>query len=207
MAADPQTWTELKAALAVWMVRDDLTTIIPEAIAYAEREFQRSLFCPERQTSATLTVTNGTASLPSDFWGVRTCYVDGTTDYQLDQVTPQRLRELGPTTDTDTPQWFAIEGETISFRPIPAAGTSIILSYWQTIPVLSGSNATNWLLTDHPDIYLHASLARLCAYTRDPEGMAMHNGIAAQIAETVNRSGRRRFTNSGPLVAAARTVA
>ena len=45
MPSDPSNWAELKATLANWLAREDLSAAeIPEAIALAERRFQRTLF-------------------------------------------------------------------------------------------------------------------------------------------------------------------
>ena len=59
MASDPTTWDELKATLANWLNRDDLSAAeIPEAIALAERRFQRTVFSPERETETTLAASS-----------------------------------------------------------------------------------------------------------------------------------------------------
>ena len=198
--AVPTTWTELKAELAVWMIRDDLTSIIPNAIGYAEAGFQKTVFSPEREEQATIAFTSEVANLPADFWGVRTAYWNGTSKVRLQQVTVSKLREDYPTTATGTPVAFAIEGETMLLGPPPSSG-DVELTYWETIPVLSGSNATNWLLTDHPELYVAASLAYLFRYTRHFDEAANWANATAAMIEQVNRSGRRRMTNSGPIAA------
>ena len=57
MAEDPETWTELKASVAEWLNRSDLTSKIPEFIALAERKFNRIIVTPERETIATASLT------------------------------------------------------------------------------------------------------------------------------------------------------
>jgi hypothetical protein len=202
MTADPTTYAGLQTSLANWLNRDDLTTTeIPEAIAFAEREFQRSVFCPEREVTTTLTATTNTVALPADFWGVKTIYVDAATDTVLNRLTSPELHAKYPTTGTDTPLDYAIEGENLILGPTPSASTSIKLTYFQTIPALSNSQTTNWLLTDHPDLYLDGSMWRLSLLLRDWDGA---NGFKQSMGagiESVNRSGRRRTTNSGPLCA------
>lgn len=200
MTADPTTFSDLKTSLANWLNRDDLsTTEIPEAIAFAERRFQRDVFCPERELTTTLTATSQTVALPSDFWGVKTIYVDASTDVVLERLTSSDLRATYPDATTGTPAHYAIEGENILLGPIPASSTSIKLTYFQTIPALSGSATTNWLLTDHPDLYLNAALAELNMLLRDFEAAAIFEARARDKIEDINRSGRRRTINSGPL--------
>lgn len=198
--AMPSTWAELKTSLATRMIRDDLTDIIPEMIAEAETIFQREVFAPERMETATLSFTGQSASLPSDFWGLRTIYLDATTDIVLEKVTLSFLRSMYPTTATGTPKVYAIEGETIWLGPPPSSG-DVEISYWETIPALGDSQSTNWLLTDHPDLYVHASLAELNDYVRDYDEANRHRAKASAIVESINRAGRRRTINSGPLAA------
>lgn len=202
--ANPTTWAELKTSLTTRMIRDDLADVVAEHISTAECWMQREIFGPEREVSTTLTVTDGVATLPDDFGGVKLVYVDGTSDTVLEHVTPSELRELYPTANTGTPLHFAIEGETMLFGPVPSSGLVIKLQYVEGIPALGDSQATNWLLTDHPDLYVYASLAELCEYTRDFIEADRHRAKAAIIADSVQRSFRRRKTNSGPLAASAR---
>lgn len=201
MAEDPQTWEELKTALATWTVREDLTDLIPEAIAYAERTFQRELESPEKLATTTLAFTSESKALPTDSMGVETAYwLNGSVKTLLQQVTVNKLREDYRTSATGTPVVFAIEGENMLLGPPPSSG-NVELSYWQKITPLDGSTATNWLLTDHPDLYIAASLAWLFTYAREWDTANEWTSAAAGIMNSVNSSGRKRQTNTGPLAA------
>jgi hypothetical protein len=63
MAEDPETWTELKASVAEWLNRSDLTSKIPEFIALAERKFNRIIVTPERESTATASLSGETLGL------------------------------------------------------------------------------------------------------------------------------------------------
>lgn len=197
----PTTWTELKAELASLIIRDDLTDLIPNFIGYAENWMQREIFSPEREDSATLTITNGSAPLPADYAGLKTVFVDGSVDQPLSPLTPDELRGRYPTVNTGTPFHFAIEGENMLFGPWPTSGTSVVLKYIEGIPKLGAMQATNWLLTDHPDLYVNASMAEAFEYARDWDAGNRRRTAASAIADSVLRAGRRRKTNSGPLAA------
>lgn len=199
--AVPTTYAELQTEIGTLSVRDDLEDMIPNFIGYAESWFQRELFSPEREESTTLTVTDGVATLPVGFGGVKMVYVDGSSDTVLKQVTPSALRAMYPTATTGTPLHFAIEGMTMLFGTIPSGSTVIILKYIEGITPLSDDADTNWLLTAHPDLYVNAGLAELYDYTRDDDAASKRRQKAVIIAESINREGRRRKTNSGPLAA------
>jgi len=207
MASDPQTWTALKTSLANWIDRDDLsTTEIPEAIALFERRAQRLVFAPEREAALSLSASARSVALPSDFWGIKNGpYVDAATDVLLERLTVSQLIDDYPDGTTGTPCHFAIDGENMLLGPTPTATTSIKGTYWQAIPVLSGSNATNWLLTDHPDVYMWGSLAELHSLMGDEAREARYEAKMRTAIADLIVSSQRRTINSGPLTATNRT--
>lgn len=201
MANDPSTYSGLVTSVANWLNRTDLsTTEIPEAIALAERRFQRLVFCPEREVNTTLTATAATVALPSDFWGMKSVYADLATKIVLQQVTREQLDALFPSTTTGNVSYFAIEGENMLLGPTPSDSTDLIMTYYQTIPALNSSDTTNWLLTDHPDLYMWGALAELHVLLRDTEGMQIFEAKMRNVLDDVNRSGRDRHF-AGPLYA------
>lgn len=203
MANDPTTYEELKIALPIAMNRDDVEEagIMPEKIALVERMFQREILIPEREGVTTLSPVTNTVALPADFHGLRTVYVDGATDVPLKQVTTTELRALYPTSATGIPCHFAIEGENMLLGPYPSASTSIKLTYIQKFTPLSDAVSTNWLLTDHPDVYMHFCLAELYEHFKKYADADRERTLGVVAMESVNKSARRRMTNSGPLVA------
>lgn len=198
MTADPTTWTMLKTSLGNWTNRTDLdTTEIPEAIALAERRFQRVVLMPEREVSYTATVTTQATALPTDLWGIVSVFADATTDIVLEKLTASDLRTKYPTAATGTPMHYAIEGENILIGPIPSSST-IRLAYIQTIPTLGAGQATNWLLTDHPDLYLWASLHELYMLLLDQERATLYEAKTQQVLDEMMRAYTRR-KSGGPL--------
>lgn len=206
MTADPTTWTDLKTSLANWCNRTDLsTTEIPEAIALSERRFQRMVFGPERIIQADLTIDAETESLPADCWGVKALYLSTDPKTVLEQMTLADLRNSYTSNTTGKPQNYAIRGETIVFAPAPDATYTGKLTYIQTIPALGASQATNWLLTDHPDLYLYAAQAELFTLQMDEARASARMAMAAEIIEEINRSSNRRMTGGAPFAFAPRS--
>lgn len=207
MANDPQTFDELKVALASWSNRDDLDGNLAEFIALAERRLNRRLRVGAMETTATLSATTETVALPADFAGARALYIDGNPDYVLKQMPLSALRELHPWTATGTPEAFAVHGSNIILGPAPSATTSLKLAYWQAITPLSASATTNWLLTAHPDLYIAASMVELLLYTQFTEDAAVWDQrTEAKIDEINTRSKRDQYGHT-PLRARAASVA
>lgn len=200
MASDPTTWSELKASLANWLNRDDLTLAeIPEAIALFERRAQRSLFAPEREIVADLTIDAEEVSLPADLWGIKALHLATDPRTVIEPMTPGQLRSTYPANAPGRPRNYALRGETILFGPAPDASYAGKLSYVQTIPALGAAQATNWLLTDHPDVYIEGSLAELYTLLRDVEGMQLFEARCRQSIEEINGSAVRRLQGGAPI--------
>jgi hypothetical protein len=200
MPSDPTTWAELKTTLANWLARDDLSAAeIPEAIALAERRFQRTLFSPERETEATLSAVAEAVALPSDLWGIRAAYLATDPRIVLEPMTLAELRNTYAGAATGRPRNYAIRGETLVLGPAPDAIHSIKLTYIQTIPALGAGQPTNWLLTDHPDVYLFGSLHALHLLLADEERAALYDAKFRQAAEEVNRTAIRRTSGGAPI--------
>lgn len=162
-------YDELKSSIADWLNRSDLTSVIPDFVTMAEASLQRD---PRVRTlvDTTLTVDSETETLPAQFRGIEGLYHDGTTYYgELDNVAPGELSRIKDAHgDDDVPIAYSIVNDTtLRFAPVPDATYTLGFAYWATISHLSDTNLSNWLLDDHPDIYLYASLLESAPYLRD----------------------------------------
>jgi len=164
------TYAELQTAIGNWLARSDLTTYIPDFILLFEAEACRKLRVRPTETGVALTTTNGVASLPSDFLGVRRLTWEGSSVRDLEYVTPSELQTAYPTSTTGTPAAYTIEGPTVRIRPIDD-GTSYRLLYRAKTAAVSGS--LNWLFTNHPDAYLFGSLTEAYMFIRDADNAAI----------------------------------
>lgn len=195
MAEDPENWTELKASVAEWLNRSDLTSKIPELIALAERKFNRIIVTPERETIATASLTGEALALPSDFWQLRSVFLDTDPRQALMQVTPMVLRTEYADQTTGKPRAFAIEDGQLIFGPAPDTTYTVKIGYVATIPALDGTTASNWLLTKHPDIYLYGTLLAAEAYLwNDARLPVWKNAMDEAIAELVDAGNRYRYS-------------
>jgi hypothetical protein len=166
------TWTELKAEVAEWLARDDLTTVIPTLITFFEAYANRTLRVRQMEITDDLTPSGGEATLP-------------TPRRELEYVNPSYLQAAYPDDSSGYPNVFTIEGETIIIRP--TSTTDLELSYFQKIPVLSGSNATNWLLTAHPDAYLYGSLCEAQGLNVDFDKMLLWKQRRDEVMAEIER--------------------
>jgi len=164
------TYSDLQTQVASWLARDDLTANIPDFITLAEAGFARKLFRARlQQTTASLTPSNGTVALPSDYLASIRLTWTGSPVVDLVLVHPSVLQEMFPTSPTDVPRIWTIQGSNILIRPVD--GTALELLYYQKTAVLSGS--LNWLYTNYPDVYLAATLAEAYAFNKDNDNFTL----------------------------------
>jgi hypothetical protein len=203
MAEDPTTWSELKTSARSWMAEISTDSLsenrLEECIAFAERHFNRSVFVPDRESALTITADAQVEALPSDFWGFKSPpYIDGSPDVVLQKLTPADLRATYPDATTGTPAHYAIEGENILFGPTPSSAQTIKGTYYSVISPLNSGTSTNWLLTDHPDLYLVGTLYFCHLFLMDEKRALLFKTQLDQYVADINKSGSRR-SNSGPL--------
>lgn len=198
MPSDPQTWTDLKTAIANALNRDDLTTEIPQFIAWAERHFNRELWADARQDYVSASVSTEALALPSDFERVRAIYLDDAPRISLIQVTLDDLRDFYSASDTGRPTHYAISGGTLYLGPIPSQSYTLKMHYIQSVPALSDSQTTNWLLTAHSDLYRAGSLHEAFSFTKDEERASYWAQKRDQIIDSINRAAAKE-QNGGPL--------
>ena len=168
-------YTDLQASLANWLHRTDLTAMIPDFITLAEARIARDLRLRSQVTSATLGTTAGVRAvdLPTGWLEFENVTLTGNPDKQLTYLNIQHLDTRFPGNDyTGSPYFYSIEGSQILFGPIPDSVYSVPILFYKRFDPLA-TTATNWLLTNHPSIYLFGSLAEAAPFLQQDERVAM----------------------------------
>lgn len=175
------TYSELKTAVADWLKRSDLATVIPDFITLAEVDMLHRLRLVEFETTGTVTMTAGTGTLPTGFLNLRSVAMDG--DPQLRYLTPSRFDEYVNDNTSGDGVYYTITGSSIKTAP-PTTGTLDIV-YAAKFTALSDSSPTNSVLTNFPNAYLFGTLAQADIYIRkDPStNMAKYNEAIQRILE------------------------
>ena len=158
------TYTELKASIANWLNRGDLSDeISDDFIKLTEADYNAKLRIRQMEQIDTVTIDSETVTVPTGFIAVRSFYILlSSTKHPLEYITPHNLFEIRGGSRTGRPRSYTIEAdnETEQFRFGPSPDTTYTgyLSYYKDIAALSDSNASNPILAKHPGIYLYGSL-------------------------------------------------
>ncbi len=162
------TYSELQTSIAGWSHRTDLTSAIPDFIKLAESKINAILQSRLQEVDTELVATIGSRyiPLPSDFYERRFLWI---TEWEpRDEVVfklPEQLI-LGSSISTGSPEHYTIDGANIAFDYVADRAYTFTFRYTKPI-ILSDAMPTNWLLDQHPDLYLYGSMVQLCLYTKN----------------------------------------
>jgi len=193
------TYAELKAAIADFLNRDDLTSVIPTFISLAEAQITRDLRHWRQQRRVTTTVDEQYENLPTDFVEMVSLRTDD--DYTLEFASRgeimRRKLDLGGT--SGRPIVFTLNAGQIEFVPTPDASYTLEMVYYARIPALSDTDTFNWLLTNYPDVYLYGALLHAAPYLADDVRLAVWSQLYGTAIQQANNDSRKGLY-SGPLV-------
>lgn len=165
------TYGELQTAIGDFLNRDDLTNITPTFIDLAEAEFQRKIRHWRMEETYTANTTSGTSTvaLPSDWLQTVRFSVTTTSETVLEPINAGNLlrRRQNSSGATGRPEYYALVDNAFELHPTPDDTYALKLIYFERIPVLADDNTTNWLLDNHPDVYLYGALAHSAPYLKD----------------------------------------
>lgn len=187
-------YSELRAAVASWLNRSDLTSQIPDLIALAEQRINfggeepyasKPVRVPAMQ--AQTTGTGSTISFPDKFLEVirLSASVGGVTN-ELTYCTPQEYAER--TNSQDTPTRYTFLNNTIVLTGTGSADYT--LDYYQKFDPLTTTDV-NWLLTNAPAVYLYGALVESAPFLYDDPRInswfAMYKSAANALTRAIPR--------------------
>lgn len=174
--------TELKAAVADWINRDDLTTQIIDFISIAEARMVRDLIkTSELKVTTTLTVDANSKALPADFAGLVYMELNGTYP-PLDYFPADSIAQRFASGTSGRPISYSIQAQTIYFFPLPDSTYTATYTYIAKPDIATDS--TNRILTMYPDVYLFGALAEAASFLEDE---ATEEKYKAKYQDAINR--------------------
>jgi len=162
------TYADLKTAISNWLMRDDLTAVIPDFITLAEADMARRLRLRSMLTRSTATLDEGYETLPTDFLGMWRVVVND----EAIRFAPNDLM-AGYALDYagSAPMFYCIIGDQLQLVPAPTAlaTATIEMTYYARPTALSDTNTSNALLAASPALYLYGSLVQAAPYLGDDQ--------------------------------------
>ena len=186
------TYTELKASVADFLNRDDLTSVIPDFISLAEAQMERELRHYNMEKRSTAEIDTRYSELPSDFLEPIRFHLEERST-RLELISLDDMLEFRQNTNdaSGTPRNYAISGGAIEVYPTPDTTYNGELLYYASIAKLSGSTASNWILASHPDVYLYGALLQSAPYLKDDARMQIWSMLYAGAVSSINSQSKK----------------
>jgi hypothetical protein len=177
----------LKTDIADTLNRDDLTSVIPSFISLAQAQFNRKIRSHRQITRGSLTIDAQFEALPADWLETIRITMDANPIRVLTQISMDDLTRYRTAIDntTDAPVYFAHNGTDIELFPTPSTSYTAEISYYARLTALSADSDTNWLLTNHPDVYLYGSLVHTAPYLKDDTRIVLWSGLLDQALDQI----------------------
>ena len=194
------TYTELKASIANFLNRDDLTATIPDFISLAESSINNEIRHWRMETRAETTVDSQFTGIPSDWLSTIRFHLttSGTSSLNFMSLATMQSTRAARNDATGTPTNYSLNSSQFELMPTPDGEQSAILMYYAKIPTLSDSNETNWLLTNYPDIYLYGALLHSAPYLKEDERAQTWAALyTAAVVRVNNASNKSTASGSG----------
>jgi hypothetical protein len=158
-------YTELQASVLDWMVRAGQTGQVVDWIALAEARLNRELGPVETDTTLTGVVDSRRIDISAVPIVQPIALFLAEVGSDEVRINPAADGTFPYLTTSGRPTKWAIDGTNIDFdRPLDSA-YPFRFRYRQRFALATSS--TNWLLTNHPDVYLAASIVWGSAYNKN----------------------------------------
>lgn len=191
------SYSTLKAEIAAWVDRDDLTDNLDSFIDLVEADLNRRLRIRAMETSFSGNLSSGVFAVPSGYRQLRSMYLDASPSKRVEPAPLDWLYMTYPNrASSGLPEFVAREGSNFVFGPYPDSDYAVSGIYWKAFDALSASNETNWLTENAPDVLLYGGLTMAEAFGWNDERLLMLKTQYEQgIKDLQNEDKRERFGN------------
>lgn len=189
------TYVELKSAIASYMHRGDLTSVIPDFVTLAEKRIVDDLIQAGGHSaiedSTALAVTSNEATLPTDYVGLRTVVSGDSTKREIPLVTLDKIKTRYQYAGTGYAA--SVHGSTLVLSP-DAGAYSPTVYYYKTPTAMSADESVNELYPKLNYAYLYGALIEASIYAKqDPSQWA--SAYQSAIASVIKTDKRARWGN------------
>ena len=194
------TYAELKSSIADFLNRDDLASVTSSFISLAEADMQRRVRHWRMEKRSTAELDTQYSAIPADFVEVIRFHVTSGDTKPLELISQAELldRKAKSLNTSGAPAYYAITAGEIEVYPAPDGTYDVELYYIASIPALSDSNTSNWLLERYPDAYLYGALVHAAPYLKDDSRIQVFAALYQSAIDAINaESEKSKYGGSG----------
>lgn len=181
-------YTELQTAVGDWLHRAGLSSRAPDFIQQGEAYLNRKLrtMDMEERYAFNTGVVDRFQALPTGYLEIQSLYYTNPHE-ELTFVEPSRMTAL--IRGAGKPELFTIK-DGIEFDCIPSDTYACEMHYFKAMDI--AGDATNWLLTNHSDVYLYASLVAASVYIKDDARLSTIKTLLNEYVQDLNDLAARK---------------
>ena len=101
--------------------------------------------------------------------------------------------------------YYAFVDSTIELAPTPDSSYTLQLTYYAKVDALSDSNTSNFVLANHPDVYLYGALKHASIYLMEDDRVAMFSALFEKALEEIKMEQEKAEFGKGSLMQRRRT--
>jgi len=195
-----KTYTQLKADIGTFLNRADLAAAIPTFIALAEGSLNDRVRHRKGQkidTTIALVAGEDTITLPADYEEAEVISVGGE---RLQFLAPAEFEDLRSSGQPISESFYTHAGTTLLVCPTFNSDVTGRLVYYASIPALSDSVQSNWLLDARYDAYLYGALIHSAPLLNEDPRVQLWTGLYEKALSELNAASEKTQTSGAPLV-------
>ena len=196
------TYAELKTNIANYLNRSDLTSYIDTFIDSTEAELNRRLRTKEMIKRATATADSQYLTVPTDWQEAINIEITSNNFSPLFQQSIESLDVYRKANNniTGQPIYYAMVDDSIELAPTPDSSYTLQLTYYAKINALSDSNTTNFVSTDHPDVYLYGALKHASIFLMEDDRIPLFTNQFEKALEEIRLEQEKAAFGKGSLM-------
>jgi hypothetical protein len=196
-------YATLLTSVSAWVNRADLAAAAADFVSFGEARIYRDLRVAAMEATFSTAIAAGVVAVPTGYIEMKNARISG--GIALVRKDAEWIYARYPTrTAEGEPRYFAREAQSLIFGPYPDSNYTVNGCYYKRLTSLSGTNTTNWLITDAPDLILFAALCEAAPYLQDDTRIALWEKKYAQIKDRVQRNDEQEEFSGSPLAATVR---
>lgn len=198
------TYANLQTEIKGWLKRANIAdTIVEGFISLAEKDMNAKLKTRNQEVRETFSLSSrytDLTTLTNDIIEMRNIQINTDPVRVLEYRTPHQIDLELPYETTGKPVYYTLHGDELEVKPVPDTTYTAEASFFSTVPALTDSATSNWVLLNHPNLYLWGSLYYGNIYIKDPnEAQSMLSLFEKYIAEVNAKEKKARYSGS-PLI-------
>jgi hypothetical protein len=186
------SYSDLLGAIAAYTKRGDTAQYLPTWIALTEATFNRELRHYLGLVRSDVLITQEFNAAPTDFVALRSARLLDSPYWEVRSLNADQMTELRAEQRNGPIDSISVIGGQLVVNPVPGTtGSNIELLYYQSIPPLSATSPSNWVIANFPDLYLFGVMEQAADFYEDDNQLQKYSARFNDALTGTNKASRK----------------